>query len=359
MDNKNVSIIIPTFNNAVYIRDALESVFSQSYNSYEIIVIDDGSTDDTQTILKSYLNQIQYIYQEHSGVAIARNRGLSIASGKYVAFLDSDDLFFSDKLTTQVKFLDDHPEIGAVHSGWHLIDSDKNLIAKKEPWHQAPKLDLEAWLIWQPIFLGAMLFRGSWLKKVGGFDTSLSQASDAEFLLRLVMEGCPTVWLKQPTVYYRQHDRGITNNSLERVVCVNKVIEDFFSGKNLSETIRGLEKNIRYQILMWSVWLLYRSGNTDQIVDYLRKTLAYLNGSPKHIIHSWLFALIQNCRTHGDYEIEELQNLWPYFKEVLQENELASAKSEQLFYWMLQSEIQLISREKEKPVIGSGVINEK
>ncbi len=359
MKNTDVSIIIPTFNSALYIRDALESVFSQSYDSYELIVIDDGSDDDTRTILEPYLNRLHFIYQEHGGVSVARNRGLSMASGKYVTFLDSDDIFFHDKLAIQAAFLDDHLEVGAVHSGWHLIDENKKLITKKEPWHQAPKLDLEDWLMWQPIFLGAMMFRRSWLKKVGEFDTSLTQAEDTEFLLRLAMKGCPTSWLKQPTVYYRQHGSGITKNSLDRVVCVNKVIENFFSKQELPEAARLLEKKVRYQILMWSVWLLYRSGNSDQIVDYLQKTLAYLNDSPKHIIHGWLMALIKHCRADREYEIEELRNFWPYFKEAMQGEEAVLAQCKQLFYWLLSSETQLKFREGDKSIIGYGVIKEK
>lgn len=356
MTEINVSIVIPTYNNARYILDALESVFSQSYNSYEVIVINDGSTDETSAVLEPYLHKIQYVYQEHAGVSSARNKGLSMASGKYIVFLDGDDLFFPDKLLKQATFLDDYSEIGLVHSGWYLIDENKKLITKKEPWHKAPKLDLEDWLMWQPIFLGAIMFRRNWLEKIGGFNTSLIQAEDTEFLLRLVMEGCLATWLKQPTVYYRKHDKGLTNNSLERVVCVNKVIEDFFSRKELPEVVHLLEKKVRYQILMWSTWLLYRSDNLDQIVNYLHKTLDFLNGSPKHIIHGWLLALLQQCREDQDFSLEELRNFWPFFKEVMKGEEKVLADSELLFYWLLKSEMKLNSVKREKPIIGSEVI---
>ena len=343
MYNSKVSIIIPTYNNALYIGDALESVLSQSYDSYEVIVIDDDSTDETSSVLKPYLNRIKYIHQKHSGVSVARNKGLSIATGKYITFLDGDDFFFPDNLMKQAKFLDEHSGIGMVHSGWNLIDANKNLIEKKEPWHKVPKLDLENWLIWQPIFLGAMMFRREWLDKVGEFNTSLNQAEDTEILLRLALIKCPATWLKESTVYYRQHNIGITNNSLERVICVNKVIDDFFSYKELPENALELEKKVRYQILMWSVWLLYRSGNKEQINDYLRKTLKYLSDSPKHIIHGWLIALLQYCRADRDYKIEELQNFWPYFKDIIPGEETTLAGSEKLFYWLLKSETQLKS----------------
>lgn len=188
------------------------------------------------------------------------------------------------------------------------------------------------------------MIRRSWLEKTGGFDTNLTQASDVEFLLRLAVKGCPASWLKRPTVYYRQHGSGLTSNSMERVECVNKVISDFFSQQNLPESARLLEKKVRYQISMWSVWLLYRDGNGDQVVDYLRKTLAYVNGPPRHIMHGWLLALIQHCRADRDYGIEELQRFWPYFKKAMPVEGAHLAKSERLFHWLIQSEAELECR---------------
>ena len=359
MNKINISVIIPTYNNVHYIKDAIESVYSQTYDSFEIIVIDDGSIDNTRFILEPYLNKIQYLYQEHTGVSAARNKGLSVSTGKYIVFLDSDDFFLPDKFIEQATFLDNHPEIGMMHSGWKIIDEKKNLLAIKEPWNEAPKLDLENWLIWQPIFLGAMMFRRSWLEKAGEFDTTLNQAEDTDFLLQLSKVGCTAAWLKQPTVYYRQHQKGITKNSLERVECVNKVIGNFFSQKDLPESIQLLEKKVRYQILMWSVWQLYRSGNVNQVTNYLQKTLMYLSNSPKHIIHGWLMALLQQCRADNDHTIEELQNFWPYFKEVIHGDEEVLKNSERLFYWLLKSETRLKPLNKTTPISKMAIAGER
>ena len=86
-----VSVIIPTYNRAAYIVEALESVFAQTYGDCEIIVVDDGSTDDTKAVLQSHMARIRYIYQENAGVSVARNTGISAATGEWIAFLDSDD----------------------------------------------------------------------------------------------------------------------------------------------------------------------------------------------------------------------------------------------------------------------------
>lgn len=105
-----VSVVIPTYNRATTLKEALDSVLSQRYGDLELIVVDDGSTDETREIISSYLPHLNYLYQEHRGVSAARNRGITHARGDYFAFLDSDDLWLPDKLYLQMKFMEDHPE---------------------------------------------------------------------------------------------------------------------------------------------------------------------------------------------------------------------------------------------------------
>ncbi len=93
-----ISVIIPTYNGARYIRQAIDSVLAQSYSDYEIIVVDDGSTDNTAEILWPYGDRITYLYQSNQKLPTARNNGITASKGKYLAFLDSDDLFLPDKL---------------------------------------------------------------------------------------------------------------------------------------------------------------------------------------------------------------------------------------------------------------------
>ena len=99
-----VSVIIPTYNRAEIIEEAVDSVLAQDYKDFELIVVDDGSTDNTSEVLATYGDDIRVLYQENKGVSAARNRGISEAAGKLIAFLDSDDLWMPQKLTTQVEF---------------------------------------------------------------------------------------------------------------------------------------------------------------------------------------------------------------------------------------------------------------
>jgi glycosyltransferase involved in cell wall biosynthesis len=114
MVSPKVSIIIPTYNHEHYILTALKSCFLQIYKNIEIIIIDDGSTDNTKNILSSYLNRVTYLYQENQGLAAARNTGLNTAEGKYIQFLDSDDTIHPEKLSKQVNFLEQNKNCIAV-----------------------------------------------------------------------------------------------------------------------------------------------------------------------------------------------------------------------------------------------------
>jgi glycosyltransferase involved in cell wall biosynthesis len=153
-----VSVIIPTFNNAQYIGEALNSVFSQDYDAYEVIVVDDGSTDDTQQTLKPYLDRIRFIYQSNAGSAAARNTGLTLAQGEFIVFLDADDFLLPGKLKQQVAYLTLKPQLGIVHSGWRIVSETGAIISTVEPWHEAPHLDLETWLKYKPVKMGPMMF---------------------------------------------------------------------------------------------------------------------------------------------------------------------------------------------------------
>src|SRR5262249_23976964 len=119
----SVSVIIPTYNCARYIATAVESVLAQRLEDQEILVIDDGSTDTTRETLARFGEKIHYIYQTNSGVSLARNRGLAVASGRYVAFLDSDDAWYPNKIHRQLEALKQNPGAAACYSAFMVCDS--------------------------------------------------------------------------------------------------------------------------------------------------------------------------------------------------------------------------------------------
>ncbi|MDE5112299.1 MAG: glycosyltransferase, partial [Trichodesmium sp. St7_bin2_1] len=183
-----VSVIIPVYNCDYYISQAIESILAQTYQSYEIIVIDDGSTDNTRKAIEPYMEKIHYVYQENQGVSAARNHGIDLAQGELIAFLDADDFFLPDKLTDQVRIFDTQPNLGIVHSGWRRVNQQGETIKNETPWDYVPKLNLEGWLRWKPIgTMGTLMFRRDWLQEVGSFEVGLSQAEDVDLILRLTI----------------------------------------------------------------------------------------------------------------------------------------------------------------------------
>ena len=119
-----VSVIIPTFNRGNYVAQAIDSVLQQTEKDIEVIVVDDDSTDNTREIVESYQDKVHYIHTEHGGPAHARNVGLKNAQGEYIAFLDSDDLYFPYKVKLQVSLLKKYPEIGMVCTELSAFDDD-------------------------------------------------------------------------------------------------------------------------------------------------------------------------------------------------------------------------------------------
>lgn len=283
-----VSVIIPAYNGDRYIGEAINSILSQTYRDYEIIVVDDGSTDSTRQVIEQYGSKIQYLSQTNQGVAASRNLGLTKAQGEYIAFLDQDDIFLSDKLASQVTLLEQNPSLGIANSGWQIVNQQGETKAAVKPWVEIPELNLANLIIWKPVFLGAMLFRRSWLKRTKGFDTILEQTPDVDLVLRLAAMGATAAWVKQVTVKYRQHEANASRNTLLQAQELDQILERFFTQSNLSPEIKSLEPESRYQSLIWSAWRLQQTGYLLKMSDYLYKSWFYTQKYPTEIVLHWI-----------------------------------------------------------------------
>ncbi len=151
--SRTVSVIVPTYNRAHYLGEAIASILNQDIQGcqIEIIVVDDGSTDETKEILRKFGDSVRYIYQDNHGVGAARNRGINEATGEWVAFLDSDDRWLPDKLTLQFRALDTFPGYNAIHSEFQIFDETGTLTNKGlQSWVSDPSV----WknIIWDQIY---------------------------------------------------------------------------------------------------------------------------------------------------------------------------------------------------------------
>ena len=214
MGQARVSTIIPTYNCAAHLAAAVESVLAQSYRSFEIIVVDDGSTDQTQLVLNPYRDRIQYVYQENKGEPAARNSGLQVAKGDYIAFLDADDLWLPEKLELQMKYFDDHADCGLVYTDMKIFDERGIAHESVKTWlgMSPPSGDVFLHLFQETLFCpGAAVFRRECAEKVGPFDETFIVGCDYEMWLRMARH-FRFGYVDRPLLMYRQHAAQATRS---------------------------------------------------------------------------------------------------------------------------------------------------
>ena len=295
----DVSVIIPAYNCEDYIVQAVESVLNQEDCLVEIVIIDDGSTDETEEVLKPYDDRIRYVKQENQGVAAARNHGIAIAKGDFVAFLDADDYFLPGKLSLQSSMLTKRPDLGIIHSGWQRVDHEGNKLLDVRPWEQIPELDLANWLRWKPVLPSAMMFRREWLQYVGGFDPRFPPAEDTNLVLKLALKGCKTAWLRQITVCYRQHESSAMHKGLPQARSLMAVTNDFFNQPNLPAKVRLMEHSVRHGTLVWLAWYLHYTGHQAEMIRHLQQAWNYRPHSGIETIIIWVESFADFARNWG------------------------------------------------------------
>ncbi|WP_019509004.1 glycosyltransferase [Pleurocapsa sp. PCC 7319] len=306
-----VGVIIPTYNCDRYIEQAIESVLQQEGCTYEIIVIDDGSTDSTEKILapytERYSDRFRYIRQKNQGVAAARNHGIAVARADLIAFLDADDYFLPGKLARQAEILTKRPDLGIVHSGWQRVDMQGNKLLDVCPWEQIPELDLENWLRWKPVLPSAMMFRREWLQYVGGFDKRFPPAEDTDLVLKLALHGCKTTWLRQITVGYRQHGESAMHKGLPQARSLCAVTDNFFAQPNLPGNVRLMEQSVRYGTLVWIAWYLHHTGHHQETTEYLQQAWEYRPHSGMETVINWIESFAEFARNWGvEFDVNNL-----------------------------------------------------
>jgi len=202
-----VSIIIPTYNLAQYIGRTLASVFSQTYTDYEVIVADDGSTDDTQNVLSRWDGKILYLYQSNRGVASARNLALSKAGGEFIAYVDADDMWYPHKLQRQVDFLDRHKECGMVNSDFAVVDESDGIIysgfnrqTRRDVRQGHCLMALLQRCHIQPL---TVMERRDCVQQTGGFDERLRGVDDYMRWILLAANGVEFGYIDEPLALYR------------------------------------------------------------------------------------------------------------------------------------------------------------
>lgn len=229
-----VSIIIPGYNRAEYIAETIESVLAQTYRNIEIIVVDDGSTDNTREIVAEYLPKVQYIWQENSERGASRNHGLRLAKGEFISFLDSDDLWLPNKIEEDLEFLENSSAVGVIYTDICLVDAKGNylkLIKRKGFRGKVTEKLLED----NFVSIGAHLSRTQLIREIGGFleERQLSGSEDWEMWVRLSTV-TDFAYLPKATTKIRTHEANTMSNAGGMNNSMDYALEIFRNSKYLT-----------------------------------------------------------------------------------------------------------------------------
>jgi len=288
-----VSVVIPAYNQAQYLGSAIQSVLDQTRRDFEVIVVDDGSTDHTRQVVKATRDErVYYIYQMNKGLPGARNTGIRASSGEYIAFLDADDLFLPDKLDIQIAFLDENPVIGLAAGGYFFINHEGAILREQRPWLSFPTLTLEHWLLGQPFVPAAILVRRTWLERVGLFDESLRAADeDWDLYLRLAHAGCEMRWLERPMCKYRIHASNVTRNPAAMKSGGLSVLDKFFADLTLPDEIKALQPLARSRVYLDAACRGYAGGFVQEAQADLQQAIeldpGLLDGHPPRALSAF------------------------------------------------------------------------
>lgn len=229
MTTPRVSVLIPVYNAERYLSSAIESVLCQSYTDLEIIAIDDGSTDLSATILKEFAARdprVIVISQRNAGISAALNRGLELASGIYIARMDSDDLMASERIAVQVKFLDENPDVGFCSSSISLIDENGSVFDtyRPEPVSRASLSEMmnarEAITYTHP----TVTFRTAVGRSVGGYRSEFEPCEDMDFFGRFLTAGHAGLVMPELLLNYRVHSGSISGSKTARQIETTELV---------------------------------------------------------------------------------------------------------------------------------------
>lgn len=270
-----ISVVIPTYNQANFLADAIDSVLNQSYTNLELIVVNDGSTDGTSILLEKYKEKINIIEKKNEGVSSARNAGLQKARGEYIAFLDSDDLWIREKLELQIQKFQEKSNIGLVYSGIRVVSENLESIETINPrfkgdvWIKYLKFPAVAITL---LGCSTSLIRMDVARQIGYFDLNLSIAADWDYFRR-ISDVTNLEFIDDPLTLYRKVNGSMSSVALfiyyqEAYKAYKKAIEEWLELRRISRLSAWL--HLKKFLLQINLILLVQRQFKDLIAFNLK-----------------------------------------------------------------------------------------
>lgn len=253
--NPKVSIVIPVYNGSNYMREAIDSALNQTYSNIEVIVVNDGSKDNTEEIALSYGDKIRYFYQENGGASAALNRGISLMTGDYFQYLPHDDFLAPEKIKKQIKKLEESGlKEAVIWSGWDMyLQSEKKYKDVIYPYVHDFNNEVTKGvypMLFSLITIITVLFPKKYLDEVGEFNPKLSTAQDYDLMYR-VFQGRDTLYVDETLAHYRWHDSQLTQTDEEFMKNCRSIamfMEDAMTDNEINRLF-GSKYNFLFRIL--------------------------------------------------------------------------------------------------------------
>jgi glycosyltransferase involved in cell wall biosynthesis len=273
-----VSVVTPTYNRADLLPETIRSILAQTFSDFEYLIIDDGSTDDTAAVVRSFGDRIVYYRHENVGEAASTNRGWGLARGDYFAFVASDDPMLPNWLERMVSFLDRHPDILVAYPDWQIIDAESRLIGDATTFGYSFDR-MVAWLYTLP-GPGALIRKRALADLRLLRDPSYRFMPDLECFLRLGLRG-PFAYVPETLATWRQHATSTTvaDRSVRRAREFVRVADAFFARRDLPAEIRSLRPFARSRAYWLAAWVVLETSPLRSAL-YLRRSYAISLADP-------------------------------------------------------------------------------
>jgi GT2 family glycosyltransferase len=295
-----VSVVIPVYNGSGTLATAVASALCQEGVPLEVIVVDDGSTDAPASMLSDN-PRVRLLTVAHGGVSTARNRGWMAARGRMLIFLDADDALTDPTAARDhLALLDESPTAAFSASGWEIVDADGTTLTTRTPWTRVPKLDLEHWIAYPVLHIGAAAFRRDRVQAVGGFDESLQQVEDVDFVSRLLMNGTDARWLPRVTHSYRRHDGNASRNLDAQADAMTIVLDRVFRSPGLAPEVAAQECLVRYHVHVWLASRYHVAGRSKEMATQLAASTLWTDLPRERLPIDWMDAFVEAYADAGD-----------------------------------------------------------
>ncbi len=269
-----VSVVTASYNMGHYVTEAVDSVLAQDYRAVEVIVVDDGSTDDTQAVLARYADdpRVTVIHQENQGQTVAKNRGLAAARGQLIGFCDADNRWLPGKLARQVPILLARPEIGVVYGDLQLIDGEGNPLPPPGTRRHSGRITGKL-LIDNFVTFNTTLLRKETVQAMHGFDESLRMAIDYDLWLRISLKH-EFLYLPEPLVAYRIWGGQMSHRTGERMDNFFRLLEKFLRENPGAVSAADGRRAWAHSLTTRGLWLASVGRKGEAWADY-RRALGY------------------------------------------------------------------------------------